>query len=81
MGTHADFQTWWVHFHAFTTVWKFMAAIGKVPEADLPISDTASLSTTMAVGDRQKVAKKQNVITFANLTTALDSPSLFSMLM
>ena len=47
---------------------------------DLPVSETASLSMTMEVGDRQKVAKKQTAITFANLTTALDSPSLISML-
>ena len=74
-GTHVDFQTWWFHFHAFTTVWKFAAAIGKVPEVDLPVSDAASLSTTMEVGNKQKAAKKQNVITFAILTTALDSLS------
>ena len=80
-GTHVDFQTWWFHFHAFTTVWKFAAAIGKVPEVDLPVSDTASLSTAMEVGNKQKAAKKQNVITFAILTTALDSPSLIGMLM
>ena len=80
MGTHDDFWTWWFHFHSFATVWKFMAAIGKVPEVDLPVSDTASLSTTAEEGDKQKVGK-QNAITFANLTTALDSPSLIGMLM
>ena len=30
------------------------AAIGKVPEVDLPVSETSSLSTTVEVGDRQK---------------------------
>ena len=81
MGSHFEFQTWWFCFQAFTTVWKFTAAIGKVPEVDLPVSETASLSTTKEVGDRQKVAKKQNVIAFSNLTAALDSPSLIGMLM
>ena len=81
MGTHVEFQTWWFCFQAFTTVRKLTAAIGKVPEVDLPVSETASLSTTKEVGDRQKVAKKQNVIAFSNLTTALDSPSLIGMLM
>ena len=57
-----------------------MAAIGKVPEVDLPVSDTASLSTAAKEGNKQKVGK-QNAITFANLTTALDSPSLIGMLM
>ena len=81
MGTHVVFQTLWFHFWAFATAWKFTAAIGKVPEVDLPVSKTGSLSMTTEVGDRQKVAKKQNAITFAGLTTALDSPSLIGMLM
>ena len=80
-GTHVDFQTWWFQFQPFTTVWKFAAERGKASEVDLPVSKTASLSMTAEVGDRQKVAKKQNVITFVNLTTALDSPSLIGMLM
>ena len=58
MGTHVNFQTWWFHFQAFATVWKFAAAIGQVPEVHLPVSKTASLSTTAEVGDRQKAAKK-----------------------
>ena len=58
MGTHVEFQTWWFYFWAFATVWKFMAAIDIVPEVDLPVFETAPLSTTSKVGDRQKVAKK-----------------------
>ena len=80
-GKHVEFQTWWFCFQAFATVWKFTAAIDKVPEVDLPTSESASLSTTAEVVVRQKVAKKQNVITFANLTSALDSTSLIGMLM
>ena len=51
-----------VLFLGFATVWKFAAAIGKVPEVDLPFSETASLSMTAEVGDRQKAEKKQNGI-------------------
>ena len=58
MGTHVEFQAWWFCFWAFTTVWKFVVAIDKVLEVDLPVSETASLSTTAEVGDRQKVPKK-----------------------
>ena len=76
-----NFHTWWFYFQAFATVWKFVAAIGKLLEVHLPVSETVSLSMTMEVGDRQKASKKQNTITFANLTTALDSPSLIGMLM
>ena len=47
MGTHVAFQTWWFHFWAFATVWKFTAAIGKVPEVE-----TASLSMTTVTGRR-----------------------------
>ena len=46
-GTHVDLQTWWFCFCAFASVWKFVAAIGKVPEVDLPVSETACLSTTV----------------------------------
>ena len=80
-GKHVEFQTWWFHFHAFATVWQVTAAIGKVPEMDLSASESSSLSTIAEVGDRQKAAKKQNMISFSNLTTALDSPSLIGMLM
>ena len=57
-GSHVDFPTWWFRFHAFATVWKFAGAIGKVPEVDLPSSESASLSMTADIQDRQKVAKK-----------------------
>ena len=57
-GTHVEFQTWWFHFQAFATMWKFAAAIGKVPEVDLPDTESATLSTTAEVGNRQKAAKK-----------------------
>ena len=62
-------------------MWKFAAVIGKVPEADLPAQENSSLSMTVEVADRQRVAKKHNAIAFANLTMALDSPSLIGMLM
>ena len=80
-GTHVEFQIWWFHFQTFARVWKFAAVIGKVPESDLPAQENASLSTTAEVADRQRAAKKCNAIAFANLTMALDSPSLIGMLM
>ena len=80
-GTHVEFQIWWFNFQAFATVWKFAAVIGKVPEVDLHAQENASLSTTAEVADRQRAAKKCNGIAFANLTMALDSPSLIGMLM
>ena len=52
-GKHVEFQTLWFSFQAFATVWKFTAAIGKVPEVDLPASELASLSTTAEVVVRQ----------------------------
>ena len=57
-GSHVDFQTWWLRFHAFAMVWKFAGAVGKAPEVDLPISENASLSIATDIQDRQKVAKK-----------------------
>ena len=72
---------WWFQFHAFAMLWKFAGAVGKVPEVDLPSSENASLSTNTDIQDRQKVAKKQNAIAYANLTIALQSPSLIGTLM
>ena len=57
-GKHVKLQTWWFHFQAFETVLKFAAAMGKVLEIDLFVSETASLSMTAEVGNRQKAAKK-----------------------
>ena len=62
-------------------MWRFVGAVGKVPEVDFPSSENASLSTTANIQDRQKAAKKWNMITFAYLTSALESPSLIGMLM
>ena len=39
------------------------SCIGKVPEVHLPASESAPLSMTAEVGNRQKAAKKQNTIT------------------
>ena len=47
-----------VSFLGFATVRKFTAAIGEVPEVDLPVSKTASMPMITGVGDRQKAAKK-----------------------
>ena len=81
MGSHVEFQTWWFWFHAFATIWKFVGAVGKTPNLDLPSSKSASLAMTAELQDKQKVVKKHNAIAFANLTMALDSPSLIGMLM
>ena len=36
MGNHMEFHTWWFHFQAFLTVWKFTEVIEQTSEADLP---------------------------------------------
>ena len=53
----------------------------KLEEPDLPESEAAALNTDANVAEKQKMAKKRNTIAFANLTLALDSPSLIGMLM
>ena len=80
-GDHKHFQTWWFQFSAFATVWKFKQAVGQTEDPDLPESEAAALNTDANVAEKQKMAKKRNVIAFANLTAALDSPSLIGILM
>ena len=80
-GDHKHFQTWWFQFSAFATMWKFKSAIGQSEELDLPESKTVALNTDTNVAEKQKMAKKRNAIAFANLTAALDSPSLIGILM
>ena len=80
-GDHKHFQTWWFWFVGFATVWKFKLAIGQSEESDLPESETVALSTDANVAEKQKMSKKRNVIAFANLTAALDSPSSIGILM
>ena len=60
---------------------QFVGAVGKLPKVDLPSSESAYLVTNTELWDKQKAAKKHNVTSFTNLTTALDSPSLIGMLM
>ena len=62
-------------------MWKFKLAIGQTEEPDLPESEAAALNTDANVAEKQKMAKKRNAIAFANLTAALDSPSLMGILM
>ena len=80
-GDHKHFQTWWFRFSVFATVWKFKSAVGQTEESDLPESEAAALNTDANVAEKQKMAKKINAIAFANLTAALDSPSLIGILM
>ena len=80
-GDHKHFQTWWFRFSAFATVWKFKQAVGQTEDLDLPASEGAALNTDANIAEKQKMAKKRNAIAFANLTTALDSPSLIGILM
>ena len=75
-GDHKHFSTCWFRFSAFATVWKFKLAVGQTEEPDLPESEAATLSTDANVAEKQKMAKKRNAIAVANLTAALDSPSL-----
>ena len=75
-GDPKHFQTWWFQFSAFATVWKFKPAISQTEELDLPESEAAALNSDANIAEKQKMAKKRNAITFANLTAALDSPSL-----
>ena len=80
-GNHTEFQTWWFHFQAFTTVWKFAEAIERTAEKDLSATASAELARDEETQCKQTHVKKCNVIAFANLTMALDSPSLIGMLM
>ena len=56
-------------------------AISQTEEPDLPESEAAALNSDANIAEKQKMAKKRNAIAFANLTAALDSPSLIGILM
>ena len=81
MGNHTEFHTWWFCFQAFATVWKFAEAVEQLSEADLPATASMSLLMNEETKWKQTLAKKCNAIAFANLTMALDSPSLIGILM
>ena len=81
MGNHMDFHTWWLQFQVFATVWKFAEVIEQTSEADLPATASTTLSMNEEMQCKQTLVKKHNAIAFANLTMALDSPSLIGMLM
>ena len=62
-------------------MWKFKQVVGQTEDPDLPTSKEAALNTDANIAEKQKMAKKRNAIAFANLTTAINSPSLIGILM
>ena len=79
-ANHTEFQTWWFHFQAFATVWKFSEAIEQTAEKDLPDTASTELVKDEEPQCKQMLVKRCNAIVFANLMMALDSPSLIGML-
>ena len=61
--------------------WKCAEVIERTPEADLPATTSTELVKDEETQCKQTLVKKYTSIAFANLTTALDSPSLIGMLM
>ena len=79
-GVHKDFQVWWTRFMAFASVYQFMQAIGESPEADLPISNAASIDKTTDEGKRQAGCKNRNNVAMANLTMAFGTQQLLGLI-
>ena len=81
MGNHMYFHTWWFCFQVLATVWKFVEAIERTAEADLPATASTTLSKNEATQHNETLTKKCYAIAFANLTMVLDSPRLIGILM
>ena len=45
-GAQKDFQIWWTRFMAYSSVYKFAAALQEKDEIDLPGSDADALDLT-----------------------------------
>ena len=61
--------------------WKFTEVIERMAEEDLPTTASAELVKDKEMQCKRTLVKKCNVVAFANLMMALDSPSLIGMLM
>jgi hypothetical protein len=64
---------------AYAGVLEFALAMGRKIETDMPAEDSTSIDDTTDVGKKQTKAKKRNAIAMANLTMALESAGLMSL--
>jgi hypothetical protein len=70
-GQEEMFHQWWSRFQSFATVHKFLPAVGKDPEDDLPESSTVGENETK---DQRKARKRNNVaITWLNIALEDDA--------
>jgi hypothetical protein len=79
-GSEDQFQIWWIRFKAYARVMQFSEAIETGGEADLPISDAASIDMKTEEGKRQAKAKKRNNVAIANFTMAFTTESSIQLL-
>lgn len=75
-GLRKDYQTWWVRFIAYATVWKFSAALVTGGETTMPSSDAAVLDEMTVTGKASTAAKQRNALAMANLTMAFETEGL-----
>ena len=78
-GDAGKFQVWWMRFRAYATMNKFVQAIGKTQEADLPAQEDAVLDVTQAAEKRQDEARKRNFQAMASYTMAFTTNGLMGM--
>ena len=77
-GGQEDFQEWWMRFKGHAARHRFIAALSKVKEKDLPDEDDTNIDETTDIGKKQAAAKQQNADAMDSLIIACRSPTLVS---
>ncbi len=79
-GEQSRFQVWWMRFRAYAAMAKFVQAIGKTREANLPNNEDADLDLDDDAQKAQDDARKRNLHAMACYTMAFTTDSLMAML-
>jgi len=79
-GDASRFQLWWTRFQAYAALNKFIEAVQKTRDPNLPAMESTVIDELTDEGKKQASAVKKNAKAFASLTMAFTSERLLGLL-
>ena len=79
-GKEESYQVWVIRFHAYARVFGFDAALKANGEAELPATESTTVSPTGVTDAPKRAAIKRNSIAIANLTMAFSTNEAMTMI-
>jgi len=79
-GDASRFQMWWTQFQAYAALNKFIEAVQKTRDPNLPATESTVIDDLTDEGKKQASAVKKNAKAFASLAMAFTSERLLGLL-